>query len=414
MVGVSVGLGNVWRFPYMMGKFGGSAFLFIYLLFTICFAIPALSAELALGRESRKGPIGAFSHAFGSRLGMIIGYLLMIVVIVADSYYLVVIANVFTAMWFSVGNGFSMETIPAFNDLLGNGWLQYLTSAGLLVVSLWIIHLGLQKGIEKVSRVIIPFFLVVVLILIGYVTTIEGAYENMVRFIQPDLSVIDSSVVFAALGQAFFSLGLGGTFLLMYGSYLDDRQSIIRSSITTALGDCSASVLASLFLIPVILVYGLDMTSGPSLIFNTLPRLFSDMPWGRIVGSLFLLALVLVAFLSNIAALEVLASGIQDDERVKISKTGAIYIIGAVELGLISISAFDPGMIGHLDLIFGSGMQTLGSVITVIGLTWGLGKAITSRQIFGKESKWSKFYFFWLKWIIPAVLLLILVLYVYS
>lgn len=215
---MSVGLGNVWRFPYMMGKFGGSAFLFIYLIFTFLFAIPALSAELALGRETRQGPIGAFKKAFGHSGGLVIGYLLLFVVLVADSYYLVVIANVFDAAWFSLTSGFSEANNPVFHDQLNNGWIQFLISGGLLLVSLWIIHKGLRNGIEVISQWVIPFFLIVILVLIGYVFTLPGTMEKTIEFLNPDFGAINASVVFAALGQAFFSLGLGGTFLLMYGS----------------------------------------------------------------------------------------------------------------------------------------------------------------------------------------------------
>lgn len=155
------------------------------------------------------------------------------------------------------------------------------------------------------------------------------------------------------------------------------------------------------------------MTSGPNLIFITLPQLFAQMPWGRAVGTSFLLALMLVAFLSNIAALEVLVNGTGDDERVKLSKNQMIVVVGVLELLLISLSAFHPNLIGYLDLIFGSGMQTLGSVITVVGLTWGLGRITADRQLslYGEGGTW---FFNWLKWVIPGVLTLILISYLYS
>ena len=190
MIGVSVGLGNVWRFPYMMGLYGGSAFLFVYLIFTFFFAVPAVTAEWALGRSTRSGPIGAFSQATNPVIGHIIGFMLLITVTVADSYYIVVISNVITTAGFSMFVGFDDATIPLFNEYLSNGLLQYGISMFILLVSVYIIYLGLNKGIEMTSKFIVPFFLVLMLYLIIHVLFFGNAIEHLTTFLKPDFSKI--------------------------------------------------------------------------------------------------------------------------------------------------------------------------------------------------------------------------------
>ncbi|MCH8981650.1 sodium-dependent transporter [candidate division KSB1 bacterium] len=413
MIGVSVGLGNVWRFPYMMGKYGGSAFLIMYLIFTVLFAIPALMAEWALGRETRKGPIGAFSAAFGSGLGKPIGYLLILTVLVADSYYLVVIANVIFTTYFSIAHGFTETNMGLFQTQLGNGVLQYVIAVATLVACLVVIYRGLNKGIESISKIFVPFFGVVIIYLVINAFLLEGAPEKFAAFLNPDFSVIKAEQVFAALGQTFFSLGLGGTFLVIYGSYMQREQNLPRAAIATAFGDVGAAVLASLFIVPTVLVFGLDMSQGPTLIFSTLPELFNVMPAGRLLGSAFLLSLCMVAFLSAVAALEVAVGGLTDI--LKTSRTKIILALGGLELILMLPSSLYPKLIGILDLVFGSGMQVFGSALAVLGVVWGLGKIKTLNQIFGNaKENLANIYFVWIRWVVPLSLLFILISYIYT
>ncbi len=413
MIGVSVGLGNVWRFPYMMGLYGGSAFLIIYLLFTFFLSVPAVTAEWALGRLTRSGPIGAFSKAFNPTIGHIIGLALIVTVTVADSYYIVVISNVITTAYYSIFIGFNESSIIQFNHTLSIGWLQYSISLSILMLSVYIIYLGLNRGIEWISKFIVPFFLVLMVYLIIHALLLEGSWEYFVTFLKPDFSKLTSEIVFAAMGQAFFSLGLGGTFLLIYGSYMKDDENLVKGAIFTGLGDVGAAVLAGIFIVPTILAFNLDLASGPGLLFNTLPQLFGSMPFGRIMGSLFLLGLILVAFLSNIAALEVVAGSLNDSPYFKICRNQTIILLGIVEVMLILPSSLYPPIIGTLDLIFGSGMQTLGSGLTILAVCWGYGNAQTIAQVLphSKSHLWQKVFIFWLKWVIPGTLLIVLVLY---
>ena len=413
MVGVAVGLGNVWRFPYMMGEYGGSAFLIVYLIFTLLLAVPAMTAEWTLGRETRKGPIGALSSVWGAKWGNRIGALIVFTMVISTSYYIVVIGNIAFTASFSILNGFTNLTFTSFDQQLSNGWLQYCFSVIVLCLIMFVLYRGLNKGIEAVSRLFVPFFALVIFWMVVNAFFLPGAPAKFAEFLKPDFSEMGAEHIFAALGQAFFSLGLAGTIMVIYGSYLDDDQNIPRIAIFTALGDVGAALLASLFIVPTILVFELDLSQGPTLVFATLPKLFSVMPGGRILGSCFLLALTLIAFLSAIGAIEAIVGSISEELRIRSARTRVIIVILFVEAVVMLPTSLDPSIVGTLDLIFGSGMQMLGSVIAVITVAWGLGKVRTRFQLFGGTSLgWHTNYFLWLKWAVPSVMLVVLGVYV--
>jgi NSS family neurotransmitter:Na+ symporter len=410
MIGVAVGLGNVWRFPYMMGQYGGSAFLVVYVVFVLIFAIPAVTAEWSLGRYTRHGPIGAMERAFGP-FGKWIGYLLVLTVLIANSYYVVIVGNVAFSAIFSVSTGFTPASIPLYETWLGNGALQAIIALAVIVAALWVIHRGIGKGIERVSKLFVPLFGVMIVTLIVMALRLPGATAALRVFLAPDFSQLTPTSVFAALGQAFFSLSLGGTFYLVYGSYLRDAENIPKAAIATGIGDASAALLASLFIVPTVLALGLNMQAGPSLIFETLPRMFAEIPAGRFVGTAFLVGLWMMAFLSTVAAFQVIVAALTDSFKLSLTKAG--LIVGGVEAVLMLPSALHPEIIGTLDLIFGSGMQMLGSGLTIVALFWGCDKAVAVTQIFGGRTDGvRRLYLGWLRWVVPATLAVMLVLYV--
>jgi NSS family neurotransmitter:Na+ symporter len=413
MLGVAIGLGNVWRFPYMMGAYGGSAFLLLYVGLTLFFAFPVLVAEYALGRKSRAGVLDTYRATLGRPLGTVLGLTLIASILVADSYYTVVIGNIVDTTWFSAVNGFSEATMPAYQARLADGDAQFACSIVVLAAGSFVMWRGVNRGIERVSRWFVPTFGAIVLYLVGYAFTLEGSMSRVAVFLAPNFSAIGIREVFAALGHAFFSLSVGGTFMVVYGNFLGDDDNLPATALITALGDLGSALLAALFLVPTILYFGVDMASGPSLIFNSLPRLFALMPAGRLLGTLFLSALVLMGFLSAIAGLEVGVSGISDLTAGRIDRRRATLIVALLEATLIWPSAHAPSLVATLDLVFGSGMQIFGSIVAVIALTWGLGTEATLDQIFGnRRSTLARSSAWWLRWVVPVVLLLILALYV--
>jgi neurotransmitter:Na+ symporter, NSS family len=413
MLGVAIGLGNVWRFPYMMGAYGGSAFLLLYIGLTLLFAIPVLVAEYALGRQSRSGVLDTYRATLGRRAGTVLGLVLIVSILVADSYYTVVIGNIVYTAWFSAVHGFSEATMPAYQASLANGDVQFFCSIVVLAAGTVVMWRGVNRGIERTSRWFVPTFGVIVLYLVGYAFTLQGSMTRVATFLAPNFSAIGIREVFAALGHAFFSLSVGGTFMVVYGNFLADDEDLRATALITAFGDLGSALLAALFLVPTILYFGVDMASGPSLIFNSLPRLFALMPAGRLLGTLFMAALVMAGFLSAIAGLEVGISGIRDLSRGRIDRTRATLIVALLEAILIWPSAHAPSLVAALDLIFGSGMQIFGAIVALVALTWGLGTETTLAQIFGhRRSGLIRASVWWLRWVVPGVLLVILGLYV--
>jgi neurotransmitter:Na+ symporter, NSS family len=415
MLGVAIGLGNVWRFPYMMGSYGGSAFLIVYLICTILFAIPTLMAEMTLGRISGKGTLDALRTSFGKGLGSYLGYMLLGVVTVAGSYYAVVVGNVFFTSLFSSFVGFHQDTISTYQEFLTNGWFQYAITLIVIISSLYVIYKGLSKGIEYISKVVMPLFFLSLVYMIVHALLSPGAITKCKEFLQPNWSLIHAPEIFAAIGQAFFSVGLGGTFVVVYAGFFKKTESIPAVAIFTGLGDAGASLLFSLFLVPTILVFGMNMAAGPTLIFQTFPQLFSSMPGGRWVGSLFLLAIFIVAFLSLVAAYQVPFTTVQH-ERPTWNKKKILLMIGLLQAILALPSSLYPNIIGVLDLVFGSGMQLLGSGICILGLTLGVGRSKSIQQMFlsEKATGWQSFIYVWIKWIIPLALLIVLIGYIYE
>lgn len=413
MVGVAVGLGNVWRFPYMMGQHGGSAFLLIYAALTVLIAVPVLAAEWALGRQYRMGPVPTFRRVLGPRLGLLVGSVLVVSMVIADSYYMVVIGNIAYATIHGMVRGFGEAALSDYQNGLKNGVMQYGYALVVAVAVVWIMARGVRRGIEAVSRWFVPAFGVVVLYLVGNALLLDGAAGQVWAFLRPDFAAISTGDVFAALGQAVFSLSVGGTIMIVYGGYLSDRTPILRTAFSTAMGDMGAALLAALFIVPSVLHFGLDMASGPGLVFSTLPRLFAAMPAGRWLGSAFLLSFLLMAFLSALAALEVGMAGLRDLTKARFSRHQLAWCLLLVEAVLMLPSALRPEIIGTLDLIFGSGMQTLGALAAVVGLAWGVNRAMVYEQLFfpGNDT-WARSFYHWLRWLVPTALLVIAALWV--
>ena len=415
MAGLAIGLGNVWRFPYMMGQHGGSAFLLVYIVFMLLLAVPALASEWSLGRATRSGPIAAFKAAYGDHAGLLIGLAILFGVFMATTYYSIVVANVIFSAWFATQSGFSQDSIAQYHAGLGDGGLQYLVSLGVVLVCLWIVHRGLRRGIEAANKMLVPLFGAAALYLVLVTLNLEGAVEKLLEFLKPDFSQAGPSVWFAAMGQACFSVGLSGTMGVMYGAYLQREEKIVPTATATCLLDLGAAFLAAMFVVPAVLVFGLDMAAGPGLLFNTLPELFSVMPGGRWLAPIFLLGWALVAMLSIIASIDTIAGALSDLSGSRFSRHQWLWSIGFLACAVMFPIAMNPHWIGTLDLVFGSGMFMLGALMAVIAIGWGLGEAATRAQVrTGLKPAMENFVTGWIRYMVPSALAAILIGFIVS
>jgi NSS family neurotransmitter:Na+ symporter len=412
MIGVALGLGNVWRFPYMVGRYGGAAFVLFYILVVLVIGVPGLMAEWALGRHTRRGTVGAFERA---RLpaGKFVGWFFFVIVIAATAYYTNVIGWV---LYYAIGEMARAVHVPldasavlppetgfSSRSLL----LQMACTAAVTLSCAFVLLRGLRSGIERASRIVIPLLCIILVVLIGRALTLPNAGAGVewyiLKFRWSDLT---PRVMVAAIGHAVFSLSLGGTFMVVYGSYLTDQDSLTSNAWWTTFGDTFSGLLAGLAIFPAVFSLGLQPNSGPGLIFATLPQVFAVIPAGWLFGLLFFIGLLGAGYLSGLAAFEVLVAGLTDNTRM--SRTKVVWLV-AIIVFVVSI----PPMINNRvfvpwDLTFGSGMQTLGAIVAAVTVGWALkrSEAIAALSA-GSDKPVPGWLYHWIRWVIPGALLLV-------
>lgn len=412
MIGAAVGLGAIWRFPYMVGRFGGGAFVLFYILVVLFVGLPALMTEWALGRYTARGPLGAYAKG-GLPGGRIVGGFLFAIILFAAGYYGNVVGWVLYHGLAEAARGFGLRIDPAVILPPAEGFraaslVRQLAMTGIVMFSCGlVIAKGLRRGIERASKWIMPSVFVILLVLILRAVTLEGAGRGLRWYLGGfRYESLTPSVMAAAMGMAFFSMSLGGTFMVIYGSYLGKGSPIPRNALITGLGASLAGILAGLAIFPAVFSFGLEPTSGPGLIFETLPRVFASLPAGWIFGFLFFIALFGAAFLSEVAAFEVLVGGLVDNTRLERKKAvfivcGAVWVLAVPPM--INTKVFLPW-----DLFFGSGMQVLGSFLAVVTAAWFVKRADLLKELgAGGSRPFPRFLYWWIRLAIPAAILVV-------
>jgi NSS family neurotransmitter:Na+ symporter len=410
IVGVSIGLGHVWRFPYMVGKFGGAAFVLFYTLVSVVIGVPALMAEFALGRYTRRGPVGAFQRG-GLPYGRYVGWFLFFVVTAATGYYSAVIGWV---LYYAVGQVAALAHIPfdaaailpPDHGFVMKSFLLQLVCTGIVIFACALVVLkGVRKGIEVVSIIVLPAMTIVTILVMVRTLTLPGAMAGVRWYLlEFRFSDLTANVMAAAIGHAIFALSLGGTFMVVYGSYLHADESLARPAIWTVIGDTGSSLIAGLAVIPAVFSFGLQPASGPGLIFDTLPRVFAAMPAGWLFGALFFISLFGAGYLSDIGAVEVLVAGLTDNTRL--TRRRSVWVMSAACFILAIPPSINNAVFVPWDLTFGSGMQTLGSLLAVITVAWCLNRAAALKELFGAGEKPVPMWVFnWIRFGIPVIIL---------
>lgn len=409
MIGVAVGLGNIWRFPYMAGSFGGAAFVLFYLLAAVVIGVPALMAEYALGRQTRRGTVGAFA-AGGLPLGRYVGWFFFCVVVAATGYYSAVIGWVLyhALAQAALGLGIAMDAaaiLPPDRGFVAKSFmLQLLCTAAVIGGCALVLLKGLRSGIERASTVIMPALFLILLVLAVRALTLPGAGKGVHWFIlKVQWTDLTPGVMVAAIGQLVFSLSLGGTFMVVYGSYLDARASVARTALWTALGDTGSSLLAGLAILPAVFALDMAPTQGPGLIFSTLPRVFDAIPAGWLFGLLFFAGLLGAGYLSDVAAFEVLVAGLTDNTRL--TRPQAVWTMSAAAF-LISIPpTISNAIFIPWDLTFGSGMQTLGALTAVLTIGWCMRRATALAALSAEgQPPAPRWLLYWIRFGIPVAI----------
>ena len=388
MAGSAVGLGNLWRFPYLVGENGGAAFIIVYIILSFLICLPIFISEFVIGRRSQKNAYSAFRDLSGGGVWRFVGLFTVMVPLVVLSYYCVIggwsIEYFVKSLTFSfTGNDSQAAMSTMFSSFVSNPWLPLICHTGFLLATTMIVVVGIKDGIEKFSKVMMPMLFFIVIAIAIYSLTLPGAGKGVDYLFNPDFSKIDAKACAAALGQAFFSLSLGFGTILTYASYVDKKENILFQSTATAISDLTFAMIAGLAIMPAVFAFGLNPQSGPGLVFETLPYVFSQMPAGGIVAILFFVALLVAAITSSISMLEVAVAYLVEER--KFSRIGACitlfvlcWIVGALcslSFGPLSnIQIGGRGLFDFFDNLSSNVLMTLGSLFTVLFVGWRLKK----------------------------------------
>ncbi|OUQ55499.1 sodium-dependent transporter [Flavonifractor sp. An112] len=352
-VGSAVGMGNIWLFPYRVGQYGGGAFLIPYFIFVALFSYVGLSGEFALGRLTGTGAMGSLDYVMksrGKKGGKILGIIPLLGVLGIAIGYSVVVGWVLRYTAGSVTGSILAGDSQSFFDALAVNFGSVPWHLIAVVFTVVILIFGVASGIEKLSKFMMPAFFILFLIIAIRVAFLPGAAEGYLYLLRPDWSyLLKPETWVMAMGQAFFSLSINGAGMLIYGSYMKKDESILRHAGMTALLDTLAALLAGFAIIPAVFAFGIDPTSGPSLMFVTLPQVFGQMPGGQIFALLFFVSVFFAGITSLMNMLE--ACGEALSSTVKLSRRAATLIVGVVTFvpGLFLESL--AGMGGWMDLI---------------------------------------------------------------
>lgn len=429
--GCAIGLGNVWRFPYIVGQYGGAAFILIYLLFLVIFGLPIMSMEFSVGRASRKSiadsfrvlePEGSKWHHFGW-IGIAGNYLLMMFYTTVTGW---VIAYFLKMLKGDFANNTSAQITQQFADLTANptavvGFMLLAVFLGFFICSL-----GLEKGVEKITKVMMLALLAIIGILAIRTLTLDGAEEGLKYYLIPDFKRMMEAgigeVVFAALGQAFFTLSIGMGSMAIFGSYISRDRSLMGETLSIALLDTFVAFMAGIIIIPSCFAYGVELTQGPSLIFDALPNVFVNMTGGRIWGTLFFLFMVFAAISTVVAVFENILSFGMDLWGWSRKKSCAINLVVVSLLSLPCALGFN--LWSHIqplgagstildleDFIISNNILPLGSLVYVLFCTlkkggWGWNNFIAEVNA-GQGMKFPVRIKTYVKYFLPVILIII-------
>ena len=358
--GASVGLGNIWRFPYLAAKYGGGIFLLIYILLALTFGYTMIVAESALGRMTRKSPVGAFK-AFGKKAGWLSfgGWINAIIPVLIVPYYSVIGGWVIKYLIEYVkGNGTKLAADGYFSEFISNGASTEICFAIFCMFTLSIIYAGVRNGIERVSKFMMPILVVLSVIIAIYSVTRPGAIEGVKYFLVPNLKNFSWMTVVAAMGQMFYSLSIAMGILITFGSYMKKDSSIEDSTRNVEVFDTAIAIMAGLMIIPAVFAFsGGDpdtLQAGPALMFITIPKVFANMGFGTVVGILFFLLVLFAAVTSSIALTESAVSTFEDE--IGWSRRKSTAVIGIIMIALGTLSCLGYGPLAFVKII---GMQFL-------------------------------------------------------
>ena len=421
--GSAIGLGNIWRFPYVTGENGGAAFLLVYLFFILLIGIPVMLSEFVIGRRSQRNAVGAFKKLAPRTPWPVVGFLGIIASFVILAFYTTVSGWTLEYLFVSIKNGFSgkseADLVSQFSTFTNSGIRPILWQLLFMFFTAFIVFKGVKNGIEKYTKILMPVLLLIIIALCIRSITLPGASKGLTFLFQPDFSKITGKVLLEALGQAFFSLSIGMGTLITYGSYINKKENLSSTAISVSLADTLIAVLAGVAIFPAVFAFGISPNEGPSLVFITLPLIFDQMIGGYFFSLIFFILLSIAALTSTISVLEVAVAYLSEELRISRKKATvtaslaiSIFGIGSTMslgswnwLSINGLSLFDC-----FDKLSANILLPLGGLLIVIFVGWFLEKD----QVFDEISNGGKLkarlrwiYLFIIRFVAPVAIALV-------
>ena len=423
--GASVGLGNIWRFPYLAAQYGGGVFLLIYIILAVSFGYTMIVAETAIGRMTRKSSLEAFESLSDKPLYRFGGWITVLIPLLIVPYYSVIggwVVKYLSA--FVTGNGADIARDGQFGAFIGSSGQTLVCFLVFALLTVGVIYFGVQKGIERISKFMMPVLVVLAVIICVFVCTRPGAMEGIKYFLIPNFANFSYKTVVGALTQMFYSLSIAMGILITFGSYMKKEISIEKSTTTVEIFDTAIAILAGLMIIPAVFAYSggkqAAVSGGPSLMFVTIPKVFTSMAGGQLIGALFFALVLFAALTSSIALTESVVFAAE--ERFRWSRVKATTIVGIVILGLGTLSCLGYGPLAEFKVL---GMQTLdffdfltNSVMMPIAAFMtcllvvrviGIGKIVLEVEEDGMPFRRKKLFAFMIRWVCPLFVIIILI-----
>lgn len=404
-VGCAVGLGNIWRFPYMLGENGGAAFLLVYISCILFLGIPVMITEFFIGRYSRKNAAGAFKVMAPGTKWSVIGYNGVAAAFLILGYYAVVsgwtLEYIVQAFSGSLEGKNATDFADEFTAFSTGVFRPILWTVVFIALTHIIIVSGVKEGIERASKVMMPMLFLILIALCVRSITLPGASEGLTFLFNPDFSKIDSSVVLSAMGQAFFSLSIGMGCLITYASYFGKQTNLQTTALQVTILDTLVAVLAGVMIFPAVFSFGIEPTTGPELVFITLPNVFEQLPFGNIWSFVFFVLLALAALTSTISLHEVSTAYVHEEYHISRKKAAIIVSVGVTIVGILcslsmgvlkSYTLFGLNFFNLLDFVTAKIMLPLGGMMICIFTAKRVDKLLLKEEVTNHGT--IRFYFF--------------------
>ena len=430
LAGSAIGLGNIWRFPYMVGQMGGAAFIVIYLLCCLLLSLPIFLAEAIIGHRTHAGTFGAMEQLAPGTKWKWLGLLTVISPLIILSYYSVVGGWSVGYLWQAVTSGFHASDIgavsSAFGRFVAEPWVPLLCHTLFLLGCAGIVSAGVKSGIERFNKITMPLLFVLIVVIMFYSLSLPGARAGADYLLKPDFSKITPSAVAAAMGQSFFSLSLGVGTILTYASYIRRDENILVTGLGTVGFDLLFALIAGFAIMPAVFAAGIEPGAGPGLVFETLPYIFAKMgaavPWvSAVVAVLFFVTIVFAAFTSAISMYEVGVAYLVEQRGLSRHKATVLIFLGCWILGALCSLSFGPlaevqlfglSIFSFCDMLTSNFLMTFGGLLFVLFVGWKMDRA-TVRSAFtsGGTARFNcaVFDIFWflLRYIAPVAIVVI-------